>query len=197
MHMLARRGYVGKTFSISKPGEDPVLDLSLPTLSSDFVNLLVTLYPDPSVAPTFIVSMSVAAAAVYARTVHTSFQLVGHSMGGAVITRASSTLLEKKYRVGGIAVLDVVEGTFPPVYKHALSCKRVMYFYVSSVTQDRPSRLSLACILCSILDRTGSRVLNRPSNGSELVPNSGDPHGTHGNGNIDQHNWTYRINYTE
>lgn len=38
-------------------------------------------------------------------------QLVGHSMGGAVIVRACPRLLERKYRVGGVAVLDVVEGT--------------------------------------------------------------------------------------
>ena len=31
-------------------------------------------------------------------------------MGGAVVVRACPLLLENKYRVGGVAVLDVVEG---------------------------------------------------------------------------------------
>jgi hypothetical protein len=34
-------------------------------------------------------------------------------MGGSVVTRAVSPLLEAGYRVSGIAVLDVVEGVFP------------------------------------------------------------------------------------
>lgn len=33
-------------------------------------------------------------------------------MGGAVVTRASGSLMAKRYHVGGIAVLDIVEGTF-------------------------------------------------------------------------------------
>jgi hypothetical protein len=37
-------------------------------------------------------------------------QLVGHSMGGSVIVRSCPKLLEKKYRIAGVAVLDVVEG---------------------------------------------------------------------------------------
>ncbi len=38
-------------------------------------------------------------------------QLIGHSMGGSVLVRTCPMLLAKKYRVTGVAVLDVVEGT--------------------------------------------------------------------------------------
>ncbi|KAJ6520681.1 hypothetical protein DFH09DRAFT_1309406 [Mycena vulgaris] len=38
-------------------------------------------------------------------------QLVDHSMGGAVTVRACPLLLEHKYPVSGVAVLDVVEGS--------------------------------------------------------------------------------------
>lgn len=37
-------------------------------------------------------------------------KLVGHSMGGSVMVLAVPFLLEKKYRITGVAVLDVVEG---------------------------------------------------------------------------------------
>lgn len=37
-------------------------------------------------------------------------KLVGHSMGGSVVVRACPMLLERKYKIGGVAVLDVVEG---------------------------------------------------------------------------------------
>jgi pimeloyl-ACP methyl ester carboxylesterase len=40
------------------------------------------------------------------------FKLVGHSMGGSVVVRACPMLLEHKYKVAGVAVLDVVEGEF-------------------------------------------------------------------------------------
>jgi len=40
-------------------------------------------------------------------------QLVGHSMGGSAIVRSCPKLLEKKYRIAGVAVLDVVEGVKP------------------------------------------------------------------------------------
>ena len=32
-------------------------------------------------------------------------------MGGSVVVPSCSNLLEKKYRIAGVAVLDVVEGT--------------------------------------------------------------------------------------
>ncbi|KAI5119450.1 hypothetical protein M0805_008387 [Coniferiporia weirii] len=77
----------------TNPVNDSVLDsdLSVEVLSKDAYNLLVTLFPEPKEAPTFL--------------------LVGHSMGGSVLVRACPMLLESKYRVTGVAVLDVVEGS--------------------------------------------------------------------------------------
>ncbi|KAI0305478.1 protein phosphatase methylesterase [Multifurca ochricompacta] len=66
-------------------------DLSLDILVQDLHNLLRVVFPVPSVAPSLL--------------------LVGHSMGGAVIVRVVPLLIEAKYRVSGVAVLDVVEGT--------------------------------------------------------------------------------------
>ncbi|THH08116.1 hypothetical protein EW146_g9099 [Bondarzewia mesenterica] len=66
-------------------------DLSIDVLVSDLVNLLQIVFPDPALAPSFV--------------------LVGHSMGGAVIVHACPRLLERKYKIGGVAVLDVVEGS--------------------------------------------------------------------------------------
>ncbi|KAI8823563.1 Alpha/Beta hydrolase protein [Fimicolochytrium jonesii] len=62
-------------------------DLSLDTLAADLVNLLDVLYPDA--IPEVI--------------------LVGHSMGGAVVTEAALT--GKVRNLLAVAVLDVVEGT--------------------------------------------------------------------------------------
>ena len=39
------------------------------------------------------------------------FQLVGHSMGGSVVTKSCPILLQNKYKIAGVAVLDVVEGS--------------------------------------------------------------------------------------
>jgi hypothetical protein len=46
-------------------------------------------------------------------------QLVGHSMGGSVITRSCPILQQKSYKIGGVAVLDVVEGTRDLYPKHS------------------------------------------------------------------------------
>ena len=48
-------------------------------------------------------------------------KLVGHSMGGSVMVLAVSLLLEKKYRITGVAVLDVVEGE---CHRHAEASAR-------------------------------------------------------------------------
>ncbi|KAJ6578155.1 Alpha/Beta hydrolase protein [Mycena capillaripes] len=66
-------------------------DLSIGVLVDDLVHTLRAVFPEPGAAPTLL--------------------LVGHSMGGAVVTRAVPLLLDAKYRVSGVAVLDVVEGT--------------------------------------------------------------------------------------
>jgi hypothetical protein len=39
-------------------------------------------------------------------------------MGGSVVVRTCPLLLERKYRVGGVAVLDVVEGTSIFIFDH-------------------------------------------------------------------------------
>ncbi|TFK33423.1 protein phosphatase methylesterase [Crucibulum laeve] len=66
-------------------------DLSIGVLVEDLVGVLQTVFPDPAVAPTLV--------------------FVGHSMGGAVVVRACPILIKEKYRVAGVAVLDVVEGS--------------------------------------------------------------------------------------
>lgn len=79
-------------------------------LVDDLVELLRTLFPDVSAAPTLLVRLAALCEPRMSLTV--AEQLVGHSMGGAVVVRASSRLLDLKFRVTGVAVLDVVEGTF-------------------------------------------------------------------------------------
>ncbi|KZT38836.1 protein phosphatase methylesterase [Sistotremastrum suecicum HHB10207 ss-3] len=81
----------GKTFpsSSSNSGDNDNLDIQV--LTTDFENLIAKVFPEPARAPSLL--------------------LVGHSMGGAVIVRACPQLLERKYRVTGVVVLDVVEGS--------------------------------------------------------------------------------------
>jgi len=50
---------------------------------------LTTTFPDPATSPSLL--------------------LIGHSLGGSVCVRAVPLLLERKYRITGVAVLDVVE----------------------------------------------------------------------------------------
>ncbi|VDB87305.1 unnamed protein product [Peniophora sp. CBMAI 1063] len=78
----------GKTVPTDDTSDD---DLSLDVLVQDIVHLLPTAFPDPKSAPTLF--------------------LVGHSMGGAVMVRACPALQALGYRIGGVAVLDVVEGS--------------------------------------------------------------------------------------
>jgi len=78
----------GKTLPIEGSSDE---DLSLEILVQDLYNLLRVIFSDPSAAPSLL--------------------LVGHSMGGAVVVRTAPLLLEAKYRVSGVTVLDVVEGT--------------------------------------------------------------------------------------
>ncbi|KAI0259130.1 protein phosphatase methylesterase [Gloeopeniophorella convolvens] len=72
-------------------GGSPDEDLSLDILVEDLCNLLQVVFADPTAAPSLL--------------------LVGHSMGGAVVVRVAPRLIAAKYRVAGVAVLDVVEGT--------------------------------------------------------------------------------------
>ncbi|KZW03635.1 protein phosphatase methylesterase [Exidia glandulosa HHB12029] len=82
------------------------LDLSLERLSADFVHLVKALYPNPAQAPSFL--------------------FVGHSMGGAVVVDACPVLLDLKYRVVGVTVIDVVEGSALDAlpHMHALLANR-------------------------------------------------------------------------
>ena len=84
-------------------------DLSLEILVKDLYNLLRVVFLDPAAAPSLLV-----------RAIELFFphqrlkcicKLVGHSMGGAVVVHTIPHLLEAKYRVSGVVVLDVVEGT--------------------------------------------------------------------------------------
>ncbi|KAG8949765.1 Protein with carboxyl methyl esterase activity [Tulasnella sp. 424] len=74
----------------TNPGTSPV-DLSIERLTEDFVQLIKKVYPDPAEAPSLL--------------------LLGHSMGGTVLVRACPVLQAAKYRVSGVIVLDVVEGS--------------------------------------------------------------------------------------
>jgi len=73
-------------------------DLSIQTLSADLLALLKNLYPNPKEAPSLI--------------------LVGHSMGGSVVTHTCPLLIAGGYIISGIAVLDVVEGSAMEALPH-------------------------------------------------------------------------------
>ncbi|KAG8903602.1 Protein with carboxyl methyl esterase activity [Tulasnella sp. 403] len=77
--------------TLAAESNPPAVDLSIETLTNDLVNLLQTVFPDPANAPSLL--------------------LLGHSMGGTVVVRACPRLQENKYRIGGVIVLDVVEGS--------------------------------------------------------------------------------------
>ncbi|WWD19517.1 hypothetical protein CI109_103978 [Kwoniella shandongensis] len=82
------RGH-GKTKT--EGGKEVERDLSLPTLLADFLGLVEHLFPEPKDAPSFV--------------------LAGHSMGAAPVLSAAPILQQKGYKVPGVIVLDVVEGT--------------------------------------------------------------------------------------
>ncbi|OCH94861.1 protein phosphatase methylesterase [Obba rivulosa] len=63
-------------------------DLSIETLTTDLVNLLQVIFPDEAISPSL---------------------LARHSLGGSVCVRACPILQERKFRITGVAVLDVVE----------------------------------------------------------------------------------------
>ncbi|KAJ7719621.1 Alpha/Beta hydrolase protein [Mycena maculata] len=85
------RGH-GKTRTTeNNEGQNADMDLSITTLAADLLATLLAVFPDPATAPTLL--------------------LVGHSMGGAVAVRACPLVQDAGYRVTGVAVIDVVEGT--------------------------------------------------------------------------------------
>ncbi|EJF59180.1 protein phosphatase methylesterase [Dichomitus squalens LYAD-421 SS1] len=82
------RGH-GKTKHISSPNISEQENLDVEVLTSDFVNLIRVVFPDVEKAPSLL--------------------LVGHSLGGSVCVRACPILQQHKYRITGVAVIDVVE----------------------------------------------------------------------------------------
>lgn len=81
------RGH-GRTVRTNQSGSAEE-DFAIETLTADFVNTIEAIFPDPTTAPTLL--------------------LAGHSLGGSVIVRACTLLQEQKYKITGVAVLDIVE----------------------------------------------------------------------------------------
>ncbi|TFK73223.1 protein phosphatase methylesterase [Pluteus cervinus] len=78
----------GKTHAIS--GEEDQ-SLSVEVLVEDLLEIVKVIFPKPAESPSLL--------------------LIGHSMGGSVVVRCCPLLLEQKYRVAGVTVIDVVEGS--------------------------------------------------------------------------------------
>ena len=84
-------------------------DLSIDVLVADFCEMVQILFPDPSSnCPSFLVKHHILIR--HWIFVDCFLKLVGHSMGASVVVRSCPRLIEKKYRVVGVVVLDVVEG---------------------------------------------------------------------------------------
>ena len=99
--------FLGKTSS-TEPIDS---DLSIDVLVADFCELIQILFPDPSNCPSFIVNITFLFRSwIFSLITFFLKKLVGHSMGGSVMVRSCPRLIEKKYRIVGVAVLDVVEG---------------------------------------------------------------------------------------
>lgn len=72
--------------------DNVVRDMSLDALTSDLWSVLSTLFPEEHKRPAFV--------------------LIGHSMGGAVVTSAAHVFQSRSLaRVSGVAMVDIVEGT--------------------------------------------------------------------------------------
>ncbi|GAA5860674.1 hypothetical protein JCM3774_006247 [Rhodotorula dairenensis] len=87
------RGH-GRTRLAVPPGDSPrdlMVDMSLSSMADDLVRLLKTIFPVREEAPALV--------------------LVGHSMGGAVVSEASNRIQQEVTTVTGVVVIDVVEGT--------------------------------------------------------------------------------------
>ena len=106
---LNNRSITGKTTSI---GSDDG-DLSIQVLVADFCALIQSVFPDSKSAPSLLVRTPIAICSESHLTIWTHSQLVGHSMGGSIMTRSCPILIERGYRVAGVSVLDVVEGSQP------------------------------------------------------------------------------------
>ncbi|KAJ2926972.1 hypothetical protein H1R20_g10135, partial [Candolleomyces eurysporus] len=125
----------GKTTSTDGKDED----LSIEVLVDDFIDLIKTMFPDPTQTPTLL--------------------LVGHSMGGSVVVQSCPRLQEAKYRIAGVAVLDVVEGSALDAlpHMHSLlnarpdgfdSVEEAVEWHISTNTMHNPNsaRISIPAI---------------------------------------------------
>ena len=81
--------------------------------------------------------------------------------------RACPKLQEHRFRITGVAVIDVVEGSRKqsPASDHEQSTDA--HFVYSQSTRLRPSR---SCTVCSTLARKASTAQKRPLSGSEWPP---------------------------
>ncbi|KAF5344906.1 hypothetical protein D9758_011578 [Tetrapyrgos nigripes] len=102
MALDARRH--GKTTS-SEPDDD----LSIDVLVADFVEVVSAVFTDVASTPSLLVCGFFPA--LQSTHLIWTTKLIGHSMGGSIITRACPILMEMKYKIAGVAVLDVVEGS--------------------------------------------------------------------------------------
>ncbi|KAL7418315.1 Protein phosphatase methylesterase 1 [Cryptotrichosporon argae] len=120
-------------------------DLSLATLLADLIGVITHVFPDTKAAPSLI--------------------LLGHSMGAAPVLSACPILQARGYKVPGLVVLDVVEGTAVdalPLMKSILAKRPLSFASVTdairwhvqsnSVRNATSARLSVP----SILSATGS-----------------------------------------
>lgn len=83
-------------------------------------------------------------------------------MGGSVIVRASGPLLSAKFKIAGVAVLDVVEGIEPgciPVFESRL---------IRVYSQASLWRHSRTCTISLTLVQTSSIHRKKLSDGSEF-----------------------------
>jgi protein phosphatase methylesterase 1 len=99
----------GKTRPMNESVSDE--ELGIETLTQDFVNLLTKIFADVDRPSTLLASFQLN---FTFNKADLSLKLVGHSMGGAVVTRACPLLLERKFSITGVVVLDVVEGICLP-----------------------------------------------------------------------------------
>ena len=148
--------FVGETPNPESNDLDVTVDLSLETLTSDFLALLQTVFPDPKTSPAFIVSFLCPSAMsdVPCSPSHACsplpIQLVGHSMGAAPVLEVTPRLQKLGYKVPGVVVLDVVEGWFPSSTPLTIASLRSPKLTVPSHPgplsfQAQRSRLSRSC----------------------------------------------------
>ncbi|EIW57923.1 protein phosphatase methylesterase [Trametes versicolor FP-101664 SS1] len=82
------RGH-GKTKHLRSEGGSTEENLDIDVLTADLVNLVQAVFTDSQAAPSLL--------------------FVGHSLGGSVCVRACPALQQSRYRITGVAVVDIVE----------------------------------------------------------------------------------------